>query len=104
MKRCVESRVSAADKLIDRIVGARPAAVPAAVARGEVIGLEDLLGGLQPEAERAPVGGEGAAAGIGVERIFGVDQIAPFGRAEPRAIALGFLVAGEIEDDVAASA
>ena len=88
-------------QIVDRIVGARAAAVPALVARGEVIGLEDLLGGLQPEAERPPVLGEGPAPGVGVERIFGVEQVAPLGRAEPRAIALGLLVAGVEDDDVA---
>ena len=49
-----------------------------------------------------PSGGEAAAAAIGVEAIFGIaEQFAPLGRALLGADAVGFLVAGEQDDDVA---
>ena len=74
---------------------------PPGLRTSEEIGLEGLLGRLQPEAERLAVAGEGAAAGIGVQRELGLGPLAPFGRAQLGALALRFLVAGEQDDDVA---
>ena len=54
-----------------------------------------------PKPRRRPSLYRAAAAAIGVERKFGVGQVAPFGRGPPRAVAAGFLVAGEEDDDVA---
>jgi hypothetical protein len=66
-----------------------------------MIGLEDLFRRLDPEAERAAVGGEGATPDVGVKRIFGIEQLAPLARAEPGAIALRLFIAGIEDDDVA---
>ena len=73
----------------------------AAVGRGPFEVLVDFLGGLDAEAQRPSVAPEPASAGIRVERIFGVEQLAELGRTHPRALAFGFLVAGVVDEDVA---
>src|SRR5215212_5256889 len=73
----------------------------AGIPNPEEIGLEGLFGRLQTKAERLTVARESAAARVGVERELGFRPLAPFGRAELRALALSLLVAGEKEHYVA---
>jgi hypothetical protein len=64
--------------------------------------LIDFFGGLDSEAERTSVATECAAAGVGVERVFGIQQLPKLGRSHLRSLAFGFFVAGEVDEDVAA--
>src|SRR5207342_3933018 len=93
--------VECVGELVDRVVRTRLGTVAAGVVRGErVIGV-GLLRGLEGEAERTLVRGEAAATAVGVEAVFGVEHRLPFGGTEQRALARGFLVAGEQHEDVA---
>ena len=65
---------------VDRIVLARLGRMAAAVADGQRIAGEGLLGGLHGEAGGRPIGIERAAAAVGVETEFGMaEQVEPLG-------------------------
>ena len=88
---------------IDRVVAARRGAVPAAIGDLELVGLIDLLGELDREAERAGRCAMRAAAAL-VDGELGVDQLAVVLQQPAHAIVRRIrklFVGREREDDVA---
>ena len=89
-------------QIVDGVVGARRGAVPARIARGQLEIRVGLLGGLQAEEQRlAGLVVERAAAAVGIQRVFGVDERPMFVCDRHRGRHRGFFVAAEVDDEVA---
>src|SRR5205085_11695009 len=87
-------------EVINGVVWTWPRTVPAAIVRGEEIGLEGLLGHGNAEAEGLEAAVVGRPAAVRIEPEFRVGQVTPFRRTQCCSDSARLFVATIEEDDV----